>query len=197
MEQDEHSQGTGSSPDPSLLRLYPPSSQIWKVSIPGTASQRSASLEPPAQAGEPGSGFPRAEGKILPLRDSPDITCSASLWGNRGEGWHSRHHPHHPSPKHPSPVPGAWQVGRQCWQHRGSPRINLILANRPSGSWQHPLPRCGMETGMGTPRPHSYMISLWLSVRHGLNLAISVWGCQGGKKPRLKLPAMGDTRAGN
>lgn len=44
MEQDEHSQGTGSSPDPSLLRLYPPSSQIWKVSIPVTASLRSASL---------------------------------------------------------------------------------------------------------------------------------------------------------
>lgn len=160
-----------------------PAISLLGIRVPGTACQRSASLVPPAQAGEPGSGFPRAEGKILSLRDSPDITCSASLWGNGGEGWHSWHHSHHPSPKHPSSVPGARQVGRQCWQHRGSPRINLTLANRPSGSWQHPLPWCGMVTGMGTPWPHSYVTSLWLSVRHSLDLAISVWGCSEGESP--------------
>lgn len=73
----------------------------------------------PAQAGKPGSGLPRAKAEILPLRDSPGITCPAVLRGSGAEGWHSRHHP---SAKILCPVPAARREGRRRWQHRGSPR---------------------------------------------------------------------------
>lgn len=91
MEQDEHGQGKGSSPDPSLLHLYPhphkpggaaslrtaflgqhpcDSSNLLGISVPGTESQRTSPV-PPAQAGEPRSGFPELKGRSFPSGTAP------------------------------------------------------------------------------------------------------------------------------
>lgn len=203
MEQDEHGQGKGSSPDPSLLHLYPhphkpggaaslrtaflgqhpcDSSNLLGISVPGTESQRTSPV-PPAQAGEPRSGFPELKGRSFPSGTAPGSSAlhpCGEMEVRDGTAGTTRLT--HPQNSHP-PCQGHSEWAGSAGSTGGSPGISLVLANRSSGSQQHPLPWCGMGTGLGSSRPHTSVISLCLSVRHGLDLAISVCGFRQRKNP--------------
>jgi len=171
------------------------------IIIPGTAFLWSSSL---------GSSFLGRASLALaypgqhPGGDHP--WCLQRRMGSQDQGFpelKGRSFPHGSAPASPickAPVPGAGGTasGQAALAAPGLPQDQVLpwltdgqgLAASPVTAWDGD--RDGEPMG-----PPNHVASLRLSARRSQDLAISVWGWGEKKKPRLSLPAIGDTRTGN